>query len=138
MTRILLAGVAVLALSVSAHARTVHGLPDTMVSEWCLKHNDIYARGHCPDANGHFTVQRNGVTGIENSCVFKKVKRRARNAYVVYSHCGDGEDEGVTWTTKIIFTLRGRELHLRTVYLSPGVDEALARTICCWRVHLML
>jgi uncharacterized protein YecT (DUF1311 family) len=125
MKKLLLAGIAVLAMCASAHAHTVRGLSDTMTGDWCYESAEqVYAHGRCPStSDGDFKVQQNSYNWIEDGCTFHKAKQLARNVYIVYSHCGG---EGMTWTEKALFKLVGERLHLTSFNRTRPIPEASA------------
>jgi hypothetical protein len=124
--QIILAGVAVLVLTALADARTVRGLPDAMLGDWCPANTEttrqeaIFARGHCPDSDGRLTTRRNEIKGYEDNCTFHRAKRLARNSYIIHTHCAG---EALLWTKTVILKLIGDKLHMSVVYHSREKPE---------------
>jgi hypothetical protein len=112
MTKILLAGVAVLALAGTASAEHDVGLPQDMLGKWCrdpiitTKSEDVYFRPYrveygrttCEDNTNGITITdegygEDGPSDNPDVCQFGKIERVDYDDYLIQRTCEDGTDK---------------------------------------------
>jgi hypothetical protein len=132
--KLLLAGVAALLMATSAaHADMTLPPTDPLIGGWCdVEGATLFKRGSCD-----FTIEQSGYSGVEETCIFFKI-RRIRNGIEAFSECiGDSIDNRFRYEKVTFRIIGGKRLKIDTIAARKvrTVDTGDADITFCLRVQ---